>query len=192
MTQWVGTRINATVGNRGSQGVFPSISASLVNHLCIASASGSSLIILLTYYTAPDKCFFLLPYKLPSILLGQGQNNATKQSVTTPTFSFLPPILTDQKKTGYPYNIPSRRWDCTISCRAKELVKPPEPPMTTSLPSAVAELFLLYIKTTTRPSCRWGSDRRIYLLITSSCFLFLRRRHHISYIVNYLILGPFP
>ena len=44
-------------------------------------------------------------------------------------------------------------------CRAKELVKPPEPHMTTSLLSAVAELFLLYIKTTTRPSSRWGSHR---------------------------------
>jgi len=46
---------------------------------------------------------------------------------------------------------------CDNICRAKELVKPPEPPMTKSLLSAVAELFPLYIKTTTRPSSRWGS-----------------------------------
>jgi len=43
------------------------------------------------------------------------------------------------------------------NCRAKELVKPPELHMTTSLLSAVVELFLLYIKTTTRPNSRWGS-----------------------------------
>jgi len=47
-------------------------------------------------------------------------------------------------------------------CRAKELVKPPKLPVTKSLLSAVAELFPLYIKTTTRPSSRWGSHIEQY------------------------------